>query len=160
MVIMTLDQYEEDYNNGYEVEGLHSINQWSSSFNEFFINNSENFFVEGIDSDLFGETFLNTLSVEKRSYLDRERPKTIPNELLENYRIIERASEQNPLKVLSNTDEQMAYIKEMEIVYQRTTQQHIQYMKEREYEGNVDERTWYRLALLLKRNNMLPDLEV
>lgn len=92
--------------------------------------------------------------------MDTEGPFCLPEELLANYDIMESASKQNPLKVLSTDQERMEYIEKMEKVYKRTTKEHFNYMKSKDYEGNVDEKTWYRIALHLSKEGLLPELGV
>lgn len=92
--------------------------------------------------------------------MERNKPKELPKELMENYIKMQEASKNNPLKILETVEEQIDFIREMEQIYNRETKDHIAVMIEREYEGNVDERMWYRIARQLKREDRLPETEV
>lgn len=43
------------------------------------------------------------------------------------------------------------YINDCELSYNRTTEEHIKLFEEKKYEGDVNERNWYRYSIYLKR---------
>ncbi|MEK4698151.1 hypothetical protein MKX47_00970 [Solibacillus sp. FSL R7-0668] len=120
----------------------------------------DTFWVEGLNDYFAANMCIPILKKEKSVHLSKHRPKKLPDHLLGNLKIIQEASKENPLKILETKDEQFNFIKQMEKVWGRTTQEHIYYMKNKGFEGNVDERTWYRTALQLKKIGVLKDLEV
>ncbi|EGQ27062.1 hypothetical protein HMPREF9372_0945 [Sporosarcina newyorkensis 2681] len=99
-------------------------------------------------------------NIEKRDSLGRDNLKTLPDELLANDQRMALASDNKPLKILSTDEELMRFVEKMQKFYDRTTQEHVNYMRARDYEGSVEERTWYNIARQLKRNNVLQDLQV
>lgn len=162
----TMNSYEDYIANESEFGLQHTIEyavfpSYENVINKLLIDEGNYFVVEGLERDPIEKSVFNILNnVEKRDSLDSNYPRTLPDELLANYVRMMSASEKNPLKILSTNEEQLAYVEKMEKVYDRSTQEHINYMKAKEYEGSVEERTWYNIARQLKRNNVLPDLEV
>ncbi|AXH98446.1 hypothetical protein DV702_01220 [Sporosarcina sp. PTS2304] len=164
--MVTMPSYEDQYANESGIEVDHKIEHAGliSSFLhlEDYLNTESNYFlVEGLERDPIEKSVFNILNnIEKRDSLDKDYSSTLPNELLANYNEMMNASKRNPLKILSTNEEQLAYILKMEKVYNRSTQEHISFMRAKEYEGSVEERTWYNIARQLKRNGVLPELEV
>ena len=157
MTIIVPHRFEDEYGyaNEYQNDEQHKLLNTTTLLNE--IDTWNGFFVEGLEDERFVDTLFTNISMEKSEQLDRKVPKFLPEELLENYRIMEEASQNNPLKILSTLEEKLRYIEDMEQIYQCSTKDHILYMKEKDYEGNVDERTWYRIGLQLQRDGLLED---
>lgn len=76
----------------------------------------------------------------------------LPEDLKLNYSIMMKSSENNPLKILSTVGEQLEYLIRMEAKYGYSTSEHIVRMCLNDYEGSVEERTWYRIAKTLNYN--------
>lgn len=157
MVVAADYLYEDGYLNEYDSESRNILTLVGETYDQSLVE-KRNFFVEGLADDFITEIFSEKLNMEMSDLLDKHSPKILPDDLLENFQIMQQASEQNPLKILDTTEEQLAYLEKMENIWNRTTPQHIQYMRDRDFEGNVDERTWYRLALQLKKAGVLKDL--
>lgn len=152
-------RYEDDYFNDSIVQLKEVLFLPEDIRNQLMIENND-FFVEGLDNDSFAKFTFKPVFKRKDERLDKHSPKLLPVELFDNYQIMQKASEENPLKILETDAEQLAYIKKMENVWNRSTQEHIQYMQSKDLEGNVDDRTWYRIALQLNERGLLDDLEV
>lgn len=78
--------------------------------------------------------------------------KELPENLTDNFKSMSKTSESNLLKIFKTKEEQVQFIKNMENIYNRSTERHIILMEEKEHEGNVDERTWYRLWINLNKD--------
>lgn len=159
MVTMLKYRYEDDYVNESTSELTHTLCFAEELYYQSPLEKNS-FFVEGLDDDFLVHVVSDELIRGKDEQLDKHSPKLLPTELLENYQIMQQASEKNPLKILNTLEEQLAYVKKMENICNRSTQQHIKYMQSKGFEGNVDERTWYRIARQLRYSGVLKDLEV
>ncbi|MGG0134508.1 hypothetical protein [Bacillus tropicus] len=109
------------------------------------------------DSEYLSETGKN---VEFSGYpILRDLNKKEVSEQMENKDdiVVSKAIEENLKKILEanlnsnrlmfkNVEEKREFLQRCEKVYKKTTREHLRQFEERGFEGNVEERKWYRLA--------------
>lgn len=67
----------------------------------------------------------------------------------ENYKRLIRCKDESNRLIFENDEEKLRFVLDCEKVYNRTTLEHVQWFKGNNFEGNVDERRWYRLGCYL-----------
>ncbi|MGD6778479.1 hypothetical protein ACQCT3_02545 [Sutcliffiella horikoshii] len=71
---------------------------------------------------------------------------------IENYKLISKANENSKRTIFQTEDEMMEFIKNCEKLYNIDTKQHLINFPKNGFEGNVDERKWFRIARHLEDN--------
>jgi len=72
----------------------------------------------------------------------------------ENFKRIMEANHASKRTIFKDDNEMIEFIHNCEKVYNKTTDEHLLDHKKREFEGNVDERRWYRFAKYLKEKGV------
>ena len=75
-----------------------------------------------------------------------------------NFEDIVNTNKKSPHNIFITDEEKIQFIKNCEIIYSRSTREHLQYHVQKNYEGNVDERRWFRFAKeLIEKDYKLVD---